>query len=70
MTVLFRSSISDRLPESVKTKLEDVVGINLMNQAKFSDHVMHVVERYRKSELKAKEQAKEILRTGDWNSIT
>lgn len=59
MTSLFRSSVLEGLPDPVKSKLEVVVNVNSMSKAEFCDHVIDAVDRYRKSEKKAREQEKE-----------
>lgn len=61
MTMMFRTSVIEGLPVSVKNKLEDVVGLHAMAHLCFGDHVSHVMERFRKDEKKEKDQEKDIM---------
>lgn len=61
MTILI-SLLMVHLPKSVKCKLGEAVNIILISRAEFGDHDMHAVGKHRKSEQKAKEQEKEMLK--------
>ncbi len=52
MSTLFRNAIIDAMPQPVKSKLEDVVGLTSKSHKEFCDHVTHSVEQYRKNEQK------------------
>ncbi len=58
LTALFRTAIVEAMPATVKVKLEDVVGLNSKTHKEFRDHVIHAVEKYRRQELKVKNQEK------------
>ncbi|KAJ8342668.1 hypothetical protein SKAU_G00325960 [Synaphobranchus kaupii] len=62
MTTLFRTSIVEVMPPPVRSRLEDVVGLNSKTHREFCDHVIHTVEKHRKDEQKLKEQEKEVQR--------
>ncbi|KAJ8332915.1 hypothetical protein SKAU_G00418110 [Synaphobranchus kaupii] len=62
MTTLFRTSIVEAMPPPVRSRLEDVVGLNSKTHREFCDHVIHAVEKYRKEEQKLKDQEKETQR--------
>lgn len=62
MATLFRNAIVDAMPQPVKSKLEDVVGLNSKTHKEFCDHVTHAVEQYRKNEQKLKNQEKDMQR--------
>ncbi|XP_056618335.1 uncharacterized protein LOC130432826 [Triplophysa dalaica] len=62
MTTLFRNAVVDAMPPLVKTKLEDVVGLNSKSHKEFCDHVTHAVRQYRSNELKLRNQEKELQR--------
>ncbi len=62
LTALFRTTIVEAMPSTVKVKLEDVVGLNSKTHKEFRDHVVHAVEQYRRQELKVKKQEKELQR--------
>ncbi|KAJ8349469.1 hypothetical protein SKAU_G00245990 [Synaphobranchus kaupii] len=62
MTTLFRTSIVEAMPPPVRSRLEDVVGLNSKTHREFCDHVIHAVEKYRKDEQKLKDQEKETQR--------
>lgn len=62
MTTLFRNAIVDAMPQTVKSKLEDVVGLNSKSHKEFCDHVSHAVDLFRKNEQKLKTQEKELRR--------
>ena len=59
---VFRDSILEALPNPVRRRLEDVVGLKSMPHGVFQDYVVHAVEKYRQDELKLKEQDKNIQR--------
>lgn len=50
------------MPPIVKSKFEDVVGLNSKSHKVFCDYVAHAVEQHRKNELKLKNQEKELQR--------
>ncbi|KAI2661171.1 Gag polyprotein [Labeo rohita] len=62
MATLFRNAIIEAMPQTVKSKLEDVVGLNSKTHKEFCDHVSHAVELYRKNEQKLLNQEKELQR--------
>jgi len=62
LKTLFRDSILEALPDPVRGRLEDVVGLKSMPHGVFRDYVVHAVEKYRQDELKLKEQDKNIQR--------
>lgn len=62
MATLFRQAIIDSMPSSVKSRLEDVVGLNSKSHKEFCDYVTHAVEQYRKNEQKLKKQESELQR--------
>ncbi|KAJ8356658.1 hypothetical protein SKAU_G00194520 [Synaphobranchus kaupii] len=62
MTTLFRTSIVEAMPPPVRSRLEDVVGLNSKTHREFCDHVIHTVEKHRKDEQKLKDQEKEVQR--------
>ncbi|KAJ8403246.1 hypothetical protein AAFF_G00354630 [Aldrovandia affinis] len=62
MTIIFRSSVVEAMPQPVRSRLEDVVGLDYKMHRELCDHVTHQVEKYRKDEQKLKEQEKEARR--------
>ncbi len=62
MSTLFRNAVIDALPQAVKSRLEDVVGLNSKTHKEFCDHVSHAVEQHRKNEQKLKIQEKVLQR--------
>ena len=61
MTSLFRKAVVEAMPTSVRSRLEDVVGLTSSLPHKgFCDHVCHVVLKHRQQEAKIAEQAQEI----------
>ncbi|KAL0149340.1 hypothetical protein M9458_055378, partial [Cirrhinus mrigala] len=60
MATLFRNAIVDAMPQPVKSKLEDVVGLYSKTHKEFCDQVVHAVEQYRRNEQKLKNQEKEL----------
>ncbi|XP_036071017.1 uncharacterized protein LOC118599606 isoform X1 [Oryzias melastigma] len=56
LMTLFRESIIEALPAPAQAKLEDVVGLSTMPHRQFRDHVVHVVEKYRKEQEQQREQ--------------
>ena len=63
ISVIFRASIIETLPISIRNKLEDVVGLtSSLSHKEFSDHLVHAVDRYRQNELKIQEQSREVQR--------
>ncbi len=62
MATLFRNAVIDAMPQAVKSRLEDVVGLNTKTHTDFCDHVSHAVEQHRKNEQKLKTQEKELQR--------
>ncbi|XP_048045690.1 uncharacterized protein LOC125267784 [Megalobrama amblycephala] len=58
ITTLFRTAIVEAMPPAVKTRLEDVVGLNSKSPKEFCDHVAHAVEQHRKNEQKLKKSRK------------
>ncbi len=62
MATLFRNAVIDAMPQAVKSRLEDVVGLNSKTHKEFCNHVSHAVEQYRKNEQKLKNQEKELQR--------
>ncbi len=60
LTALFRTAIVEAMPAEVKSKLEDMVGLNSKSHKEFRDHVVHAMEQYRKRGLKMKRQEKEL----------
>ncbi|KAJ8384798.1 hypothetical protein AAFF_G00197850 [Aldrovandia affinis] len=66
MTTMFRNSVLEAMPQQVKSKLEDVVGLNSKTHREFCEHVTHAVEKYQKDEQKLKEQEKEAHKNSSW----
>lgn len=62
MATLFRQAIIDSLPCAVKSRLEDVVGLNSKSHKEFCDYVSHAVDQYRKTEQQLKKQESELQR--------
>lgn len=62
LSTLFRTAILEAMPQPVKTKLEDVVGLHSKPFKEFCDYVSHAVEHYRKQELRLKQQERELQR--------
>lgn len=62
MTTMFRNSIIEAMPQPVKSRLEDVVGLTSKPYREFCDHVVHAVEKHRKDEQRQMEQGKDIQR--------
>ncbi len=62
MATLFRNAVINAMPQAVKSRLEDVVGLNSKTHKEFCDHVSHAVEQHRNNEQKLKSQEKEIQR--------
>lgn len=54
------NSVPEAIPQSVKSRLEDVVGLTSNSHKEFCDHVIHAVEKYRTDEQKLIEQGKDI----------
>ena len=46
LKTLFRDSILEVMPDPVRARLEDVVGVRLIPHDHFRQHVVHAVERY------------------------
>lgn len=46
-TTMFRKLVLDGLPESVKSKLEDVVGLYYKPEPEFCEHLAHTVDKHR-----------------------
>ena len=62
-SVLFRNSVMETLPSSIRAKLDDVVGlITDKSHRDFSSHLVHAVDKYRQNENKIQEQGKDVLR--------
>lgn len=61
-TTMFRKVLLEGLPHSVRSRLEDVVGLNYKPEAEFCEHLTHEIERYRRDEKKQKDQEREVLR--------
>ncbi|XP_059909428.1 uncharacterized protein LOC132459063 [Gadus macrocephalus] len=62
-SVMFRNSVIEILPSSIKVKLDDVVGlVTNKSHRDFCDHVVHAVDKYRQNEHKIQEQSKEVQR--------
>ncbi len=62
MATLFRNAVIDAMPQAVKSRLEDVIGLNSKTHKELCDHVSHAVEQHRKNEQKLKTQEKELQR--------
>lgn len=62
MKVVFRTMILEGLPDKVKIKLEDVIGLAEKTFDEFVAHVVHAVDKYRQAEQKIKDQEGEVLR--------
>lgn len=62
LITMFRNAVVDAMPPAVKSKLEDVVGLNSKPHKEFCDYVAHAVEQHRKTELKLTNQEKELQR--------
>ena len=56
------TTVLEVLPDPVRARLEDVVGVRLIPQEQFRQHVVHAVERYRQDERKWKEKDNDIQR--------
>lgn len=52
----------ESLPDKVRAKLKDVVGLTYKPEAEFCEHLVHAIERHRKEEKKQKDQEKDVLR--------
>ncbi|CAJ1053460.1 uncharacterized protein LOC118470224 isoform X1 [Xyrichtys novacula] len=59
---ILRAKIQKGLPQPVRNKLEEVVGLGSMTKGIYTDHIAHQVELYRKKENKQREHDQEILR--------
>lgn len=59
---IMRDKIQQGLPQPVKNKLAEVVGLNSMTRSVFTDHIAHQVELHRKKEHAQKAQDQETLR--------
>ena len=59
---ILRLKIQKGLPQPVRSKLAEVVGLGSMTKAVYTDHIAHHVELYRKKEHDRKEQDQEVLR--------
>lgn len=62
MTAMFRTSVMEAMPEPVRNRLEDVVGLTSKPYKEFCDYVIHAVEKHRKDEQRQIEQGKDIQR--------
>ncbi len=62
MATLFINAVIDAMPQAIKSRLEDVVGLNYKTHKEFCDHVSHAVEQHKNNEQKLKSQEKEIQR--------
>ncbi len=62
MATLFRNAVINAMPQAVKNRLEDVVGLNSKTHNELCDHVSRAVEQHRNNEHKLKSQEKEIQR--------
>ncbi len=62
MATLFRNAVIDAMTQAVKSRLEDVVGLNSKTHKVLCDHVSHAVVQHRNNEQKLKSQEKEIQR--------
>ncbi len=47
MATLFRNAVINAMPQAVKSRLEDVVGLNSKTHKEFCDHVSPAVEQHR-----------------------
>ncbi|KAJ8360930.1 hypothetical protein SKAU_G00174550 [Synaphobranchus kaupii] len=56
---MWRTLRVEAMPPPVRSRLEDVVGLNSKPHREFCDHGIHAVEKYRKDEQKLKDQEKE-----------
>lgn len=61
-TTMFRKVLLDGLPEKVKSRLEDVVGLAYKPEVEFCEYLTHAIEKYRKEKKKQKYQEKDIVR--------
>lgn len=61
-TAMFRKIILEGLPEPVRSKLEDIVGLQHKPEAEFCEHLTHTLDRHRIAERKLREQEKEIMK--------
>ncbi|CAJ1050808.1 hypothetical protein L3Q82_002253 [Xyrichtys novacula] len=59
---ILRAKIQTGLPQPVRSKLAEVVGLGSMTKGVYTDHIAHEVELYRKKENEQREQVQEILR--------
>ncbi len=62
MATLFRNAVIDAMLQAVKSRLEDVVGLNSKTHKELCDHVSHAVEQHRQNEQKLNIQEKELQR--------
>ncbi len=62
MATLFRNAVINAMPQAVKNRLEDVVGLNSKTHNELCDHVSRAVEQHRNKTHKLKSQEKEIQR--------
>ncbi len=62
MATLFRNAVINAMPQAVKSRLKDVVGLNSKTHKELCDHVSLAVEQHRNNEQKLKSQEKEIQR--------
>ncbi len=60
MATLFINTVIDAIPQAIKSRLEDVVGLNSKTHKEFCDHVSHAVEQHRNNEQTLKSQEKEL----------
>ena len=60
--IMLRTKIQMGLPQPVRSKLAEVVGLGSMVKSVYTDHIAHLVELHRKKEHEQKEQDQETLR--------
>jgi len=59
---MFRAAVLEGIPTPARSKLEEIVGLESKAYREFIDHVVDVVEIYRKEEKNVDKQLKEVQR--------
>ncbi|GCC37827.1 hypothetical protein chiPu_0016334 [Chiloscyllium punctatum] len=61
-TTMFQTAIAQAMPPQVNSNLEEVEGVTSMAHQDLRDHVVNMVERYRKGKKNLTEQQEEVQR--------
>lgn len=54
MNMMFHTSVPEGLPNPIRSRLEDVMGLTSKSFKEFCEHIVYAVNRHRKNEQKLK----------------